>query len=60
MPNYSLAEIYFISAMMILITVGSFIAVFFFFRTYKREKAQNQIEKEKRLKEKKEKEYAEK
>jgi len=56
MPNYSLAEIYFIVAMMILITVGSILAVFFFFRTYKREMAQNRIEKEKRLKEKQEKE----
>ncbi len=46
--------------MMILITVGSFIAVFFFFRTYKMEKAQNQIEREKKLKQKQESEYAEK
>lgn len=60
MPNYSLAEVYFIAAMMILITVGSILAVFFFFRTYKREMNQNRIEKEKKLKEKQEKEYAEK
>ena len=60
MSNYSLAEIYFIAAMMVLITVGSILAVFFFFRTYKREMNQNRIEKEKKLKEKQEKEYAEK
>ncbi|MGI8884368.1 MAG: hypothetical protein ACR2IA_09005 [Pyrinomonadaceae bacterium] len=60
MPNYSLAEIYFIAVMMILITAGSILAVFFFFRTYKREMNQNRIEKEKKLKEKQEKEYAEK
>lgn len=65
MSNYSLAEIYFIAAMMVLITVGSILAVFFFFRTYKREMNQNRIEKEKMLKEKQlkeeqEKEYAEK
>lgn len=53
MPNYSLAEIYFIAAMMILITVGSILAVFFFFRTYKREMTQKRLEKEKKLKEKK-------
>ena len=60
MSNYSLAEIYFIAAMMVLITVGSILAVFFFFRTYKREMNQNRIEKEKKLKEKQENEYAEK
>lgn len=70
MPNYSLAEIYFIAAMMILITAGSFFAVFIFFRTYKIEKAQNQTEKEKKSKqeieqkkqqkEERKKEYAEK
>lgn len=58
MPNSWLAEIYFISAMMILILVGSGVAVFFFFRTFKREKAQRQKETDKRLKEKHE--YGEK
>ena len=51
MPNSSLAEIYFIAAMMILIFVLSGVAVFFFFRTFKKEKAQNQREAEKKLKE---------
>jgi len=42
MPNASLAEIYFIAAMFILITVISGVAVYFFFLTYKKEKAEKQ------------------
>lgn len=38
MPNASLAEIYFIAAMFVLIMVISGVAVYFFFRTYKKEK----------------------
>ena len=63
MSDSSLAEIYFIAAMMILILFMSGIAVFFFVRTYKKEKAEHLKEKEKKLNEKKaknEKEYAEK
>jgi len=49
MPNASQAEIYFIAAMFILIVVISGTATYFFFRTYKKEKAerQNRIEKRK-------------
>lgn len=41
MPNAGTAEIYFIAAMMILILVISFAAVYFFFRQYKLEKGKN-------------------
>ena len=37
MPGYEVAEIYFIAAMMILILIVSFAAVYFFFKTYKKE-----------------------
>jgi cbb3-type cytochrome oxidase subunit 3 len=49
MPGASLAEIYFIGAMFILIIVISGVATYFFFRTYKKEKAdrQKRIEKQK-------------
>jgi flagellar basal body-associated protein FliL len=49
MPNASQAEIYFIAAMFILIIIISGTATYFFFRTFKREKAENQkrIEKQK-------------
>ena len=60
MSDSSLAEIYFIAAMMILILFMSGIAVFFFVRTYKKEKAEHLKEKEKKLNAKNEKEYAEK
>lgn len=40
MPNSGLAEIYFIAAMMILITIICIVAVFFFFRTFARERAE--------------------
>lgn len=39
MPNAGTAEIYFIAAMMILILVISFAAVYFFIRQYKLEKS---------------------
>jgi len=42
MPNAGAAEIYFITAMMILIMVISATAVYFFFRTYKKEKLQRE------------------
>lgn len=48
MSNSALAEIYFISAMMILILVVSGVSVYFFFKTYNKEKTQ----KEKREKDK--------
>ncbi len=40
MSNSALAEIYFIAAMMILIFIISGVAVYFFFRQYKKEKIQ--------------------
>ncbi len=58
MTNSSLAEIYFIAAMMLLICLGCGVAVFFFVRTFKREKAERQKEIEKKRREKVE--YAEK
>lgn len=42
MPNASLAEIYFIAAMFVLIMIISGVAVYFFFKTYKKEKAEKQ------------------
>lgn len=50
MPGSERAEIYFIAAMMILILIVSFVAVFFFVKTYRKEmaeKAQRQGEKAK-------------
>jgi cbb3-type cytochrome oxidase subunit 3 len=38
MPNSGLAEIYFIAAMFVLILIVCSVAVYFFFRTYNREK----------------------
>jgi len=40
MPGSATAEIIFIAAMMILILILSFSAVFFFFKTYKKEMRQ--------------------
>ena len=48
MPGAADAELYFIAAMMVLILVISFVAVFFFVRQYKKEMA----EKAERLKQK--------
>ncbi len=42
MSNSALAEIYFIAAMMILICIISGVAVYFFFKTYKKEKLQKE------------------
>lgn len=44
MQNY--AELYFVAAMMILILIGCAVAVYAFFRTYNREKAQRELEKQ--------------
>ncbi|CAN5732036.1 hypothetical protein BH24ACI2_BH24ACI2_12170 [soil metagenome] len=48
MSNSALAEIYFIAAMMILTFIISGVAVYFFFRTFKKEKAEKQMRIEKR------------
>lgn len=37
MPGSALAEIIFIAAMMVLILIISFVAVYFFFKTYRKE-----------------------
>ncbi len=42
MPRYEVAEIYFITAMMILILIISGVAVYFFIRTYKKEMREKQ------------------
>jgi len=49
MPNASLAEIYFIAGMFVLILIISGVSTYFFFRTYKKEKAERRkrIEKQK-------------
>jgi uncharacterized protein YpmB len=49
MPGATQAEIYFIAAMFVLIIVISVTSCYFFFRTYKKEKAERQkrIEKQK-------------
>jgi len=52
MPNASVAEFYFIGAMMILILILCAVAMFFFFRQLKREKNDAKIRIEKKLKEK--------
>ena len=52
MPTASLAELYFIGAMMILILIVCAVSVFFFFRQLKREKNHAKIWKEKKLLEK--------
>ncbi len=48
MSNSALAEIYFIAAMMILIFIISGVAVYFFFRTYKKEMGDRKKRDEKR------------
>ena len=48
MPNSALAEIYFIAAMFVLIFVICGVAVFFFFKTYKREMLAKEQEKQKK------------
>lgn len=52
MPNASLAEIYFIGAMMVLILVVCGVSMYFFFRQLKLEKKNARILKENKLKEK--------
>jgi uncharacterized membrane-anchored protein len=37
MPNATLAEIYFVSALMLLVTVISIVSIYIFMRTYKKE-----------------------
>lgn len=48
MSNSALAEIYFVTAMMILIFVISGVAVYFFFKTYKKEMKDRKKREEKR------------
>ena len=46
MPGSERAEIYFIAAMMILILILSFVAVFFFVKTYRKEMADKALRQE--------------
>ena len=43
MPNAGLAEIYFIAGMMVLILIICAVAVFFFFKTYKKEMREREL-----------------
>ncbi len=45
MPNAGLAEIYFIAGMMVLIMIISAVAIFFFFKTYKKEMRERELRK---------------
>jgi hypothetical protein len=47
MPGSATAEVIFISAMMILILIISFAAVYFFFKTYRKEMRQKKLNKSK-------------
>lgn len=47
MPNSALSEFYFIGAMFALTLIISGVSMFFFFRTFKREKAIREEEKKK-------------
>lgn len=60
MLNASVAEIYFIAAMFILIFIISAVAVYVFFRTYKREKIQRQKQLDEKQKTKNRKENSQK
>lgn len=60
MQNSEAAEIYFILAMFVLIAIISGVAVFAFFRTYKKEKFDRQKRLEKKLLEQTQKENAKK
>lgn len=60
MTNASIAEIYFIAAMFVLIFVICGVAVYFFFRTYKKEMRQRQKRLEEKQKEKGRKENVQK
>ena len=51
MSNSALAEIYFITAMMILILIISGVAVYFFFKTYKKEMREKALRNEERERE---------
>ncbi len=45
MPNAGLAEIYFIAGMMVLILIISVVAIYFFFKTYKKEMREKELRK---------------
>lgn len=49
MPNASLAEIYFIAAMMILIFVVCGVAVYFFFKTFRKEMSEKKLREQAKL-----------
>ncbi|MEP6901706.1 MAG: hypothetical protein ABJA66_08150 [Actinomycetota bacterium] len=45
MSNSALAEIYFITAMMVLILIVCAVAIYFFFKTYKKEMREKELRK---------------
>jgi heme/copper-type cytochrome/quinol oxidase subunit 2 len=52
MSNSGLSELYFIAAMMILTLIGSGVAVFFFVRTFKREKREKEAARKQKIRQK--------
>lgn len=50
MPGSDRAEVYFIAAMMILILIVSFVAIFFFVKTYRKEMADKALRKQEKTK----------
>ena len=60
MANAEMSEVYFIAAMFILIMIISAVAVYYFFKTFNREKLERQKRLERKLSEKTQKENAKK
>ena len=60
MANAEMAEVYFIAGMFVLIMIISAVAVYYFFRTYNREKLDRQKRLERKQSEKTQKENAKK
>ena len=52
MPGSDRAEVYFIAAMMVLILIISFVAVYFFVKQYRKEMREREINRTKKLEEK--------
>ncbi len=60
MANAEMSEVYFIAGMFVLITIISAVSVYYFFRTYNREKLERQKRLERKQLEKTQKENAKK
>lgn len=52
MPGSERAEIYFIAAMMILILIVSFVVIYFFVKTYRKEMQEKEVRLQEKAKEK--------